>query len=74
VAVVEASTQTASSHMAANGFGAGPDNAHVVRPVSWAALTAASTLGLVPLVDKAIRMSPGLPCARTPRAKISSPP
>jgi hypothetical protein len=74
VAVESASTQMASSLIAASGFGAGPVSAQVVTPVSCAALTAASTLGLVPLVDNAISTSPGRPCARTPRANISSGP
>lgn len=74
VAVPAASTQIASSHMPASSLGAGPVSAQVTMPTSCAALTAAITLRLAPLVDSATSTSPGRPCARTPRANTSSSP
>ena len=45
-----------------------PTRPIVDSPLFWAEDTAASTLGLLPLVEMASNTSPGAPCASTPRA------
>src|SRR3954468_9438089 len=74
VAVHDASTVSASAQTPTSGFGAGPVSAQARTPMSAAALAAAITLRLPPLVDRQTRTSPGRPCARTCRANISSGP
>src|SRR5690606_14757855 len=74
VAVVSDRTAITSSARVASGFGAGPVIPQTVSSSWRAALAALTMLWLVPLVDRAMRTSPGRPCARTCRAKYSCSP
>jgi hypothetical protein len=64
--------QTASSHTAASGLGAGPVIASTVMPHSRARRAAATALGCGPDVDSSTSTSPARPCASTWRANSSS--
>ena len=74
VAMRSSMVQMSMSASSAEGEWGFPVRVIVVMPPFLAARSASRMLGLLPLVDSAIKTSPGRPCASTPREKTLSKP